>query len=82
MSITVAKFIAWLQTQDQEAIVEVVNHTSGRGWGDQGGNAEILEFDPENQDLFEYTDMRDNQFVTPDKSYYNRRFLLLGQHNG
>jgi len=36
---TVAEFIVWLQGQDQEAIVEVVEHTSGTGWDDQGGNA-------------------------------------------
>lgn len=79
---TVAEFIVWLQGQDQEATVEVVSHTNGRGWDDQGGNAEVVDFDPANLDLFSYTDFRGNQFVKPDASYFDQRTLLLGQHNG
>ena len=79
---TVAEFIVWLQGQDQGATVEVVNHERGRGYEDQGGNAEVISFDPTNEDLFAYQDLRGNQFVTPDKAYYNQRTLLLGQHNG
>lgn len=43
---TVAEFIEWLKTQDQAAEVWVVEHSSGRGYYDQGGRAEQVAFDP------------------------------------
>lgn len=76
---TVRELIEWLNTQDQEATVQVIQHTRGRGWDDQGGNATTVNFTP---DLSEYTDLRGNQYITPDKSYYNQRTLLLGEING
>ena len=76
---TVSDLIRWLQTQDQGALVEVVQHTSGRGYYDQGGNATEVAFDPS---LTTYTDFRGNQFVKPDAPYYNTRTLLLGETNG
>lgn len=75
----VSELIEWLRGQDQGATVEVVIHTSGTGYHDQGGNARTGTFAPEHSD---YTDLRGNQFVTPDKSYYNARTLLLGVVNG
>lgn len=42
----VSELIAWLSTQDQDAVVEVVRHTDGCGYYDQGGNAYLVEFDP------------------------------------
>ena len=78
---TVAELIVWLGTQDQDATVQVVQHTSGRGYGDQGGNAAVVDFDP-GDDLVTYTDLRGNPLITPDKPYYNQRTLLLGEHNG
>ena len=41
----VAEMIQWLQTMPQDAKVEVVYHTSGRGYYDQGGNATTVDFD-------------------------------------
>lgn len=67
----------WLKAfPDQDADVLVVEHSDGYGYYDQGGNACETEFDLEKH--VEYTDMRGNQFVTPEKPYYNQRTLLLG----
>lgn len=76
MAYTVEQLIDWLKTQDQGAIVEVVIHTSGNNYYEQSGSAETKEFSPE---LTDYTDLRNNPFIGEDKSYYNRRTLLLGQ---
>ena len=79
----VKELIYWLQTQDEEAIVQVVIHERGTGYYDQGGNAHIADFDLSETQYncpshYEYTDFRGNQFVKEDTPYYNKRFLLLG----
>lgn len=78
----VAELITWLQTQDQEAIVQVLVHSSGTGYYDQGGNVMVQDFTPDGEwgvyDHYEYTDFRDNQFVKPDAPYYNKRYLQFG----
>ena len=79
----VAEFIEWLQTQDQEAVVEVLYHTSGTGYYDQGGNVTTQDFDPTDlmwgcSKSFDYVDFRNNQFVKEDHPYYNKRILQLG----
>jgi hypothetical protein len=76
----VSEFIEWLKTQDQDAIVEIVVHKTGKGYYDQGGTAGTSDFDPTKH--VEICDMRGNQFVTPDKPYYNRVSILLGEYNG
>lgn len=50
----VAEMIEWLQTMPQDAKVEVVYHTSGRGYYDQGGNASTVDFDT----TVDYTDSK------------------------
>ena len=75
----VSELIEWLKSQDQDAIVEVVVHTSGRGYYDQGGNATTERFKPE---YSEYTDYRGNPFIGPERPYYNTAELLLGVHDG
>lgn len=76
----VKELVEWLAAfEDQDAEVEVVRHTSGGGYYDQGGNASSVAFDPSSH--AEYTDMRGNQFVKPDAPYYNSRTLLLGELN-
>ena len=75
----VSELIEWLKTQDQGATVEIVEHTSGRGYYDQGGNAMVEPFDPDRH--ADYTDMRGNQFAKG-KPWENERTLLLGLHNG
>lgn len=78
---TVRELSEWLQTfQDQEAEVYVVVHKSGHGYNDQGGNASDEPFDPEEHT--DYTDLRGNPLITPDKPYFNARTLLLGVLNG
>jgi hypothetical protein len=75
----VKDFARWLLTfEDQEAEVEVVKHfAGGGGYYCQGGTVVAVSFDPENH--ANYTDLRGNQFVTPDKPYFGARTLLLGE---
>ena len=63
--------------EDQDAEVEVVEHSSGTGYYDQGGNACLARFDPAKH--MSYTDLRGNPHVKPDAPYYNARTLLLGE---
>lgn len=79
----VSEFIEWLKTQDQGAVVEVLIHSSGSGYYDQGGNVSVEEFDPLKLSYscpvhYEYTDYRGNRFVTPEEPWHNTRTLLLG----
>ena len=71
---TVSELIVWLQTQDQGATVEVLMSRRSSGY-DGGDDVCTVDFSPE---LSEYSDMRGNQFVKPDASYFNKRTLLLG----
>jgi hypothetical protein len=60
----VRELIQWLATvKDQDAEVEVVQHSRGTGYYDQGGNASAAAFDPEKHTT--YTNLR--------------RTLLLGE---
>ena len=74
----VKDFIKWLETQDQEAIVEVLVHSRGSGYYDQGGNVTTEEFTDSPYTHFQYTDFRGNQYVKDDAHYYNKRYLQLG----
>lgn len=70
-------FIALLQKfPDQECEVQVVDHTGGRGWYDQGGNVTVAPFSKERH--MDYTDFRGNQFVKSDAAHYSKRYLLIG----
>lgn len=69
---TVADFIAWLQTQDQGAIVQVVVEER-RVWDTR---TDWVEFDPEHHS--QYIDLRGNQFVKDDSPLRDRRYLELG----
>ena len=73
---TVAEFIEWLKTQDQEAVVQTIMHTDGTGYYDQGGNVEVVDFDPVTTS--DYTDFRGNSFTPPNAPHYNKRYLLIG----
>lgn len=80
---TVLQLIEWLKTQDPDAIVQVVQHkTSLGGYYEQGGTAKIVDFNPEDMNLHDYTDFRKNPYVKPDAPYFGQRYLLLGEHNG
>lgn len=73
----VHEFIKILQAfEDQDADVFVVEHRSGTGYYEQGGTVAEAEF---NKDLhLEYTDLRGNPLIKPEKSYFNKRSLLIG----
>ena len=74
----VRELIQWLaKVQDQDAEVEVVMHSRGTGYYDQGGTASAVAFDPEKHAT--YTDLRGNTYIKPDAPYYNARTLLLGE---
>ncbi|HID4130807.1 TPA: hypothetical protein ACXE8V_001108 [Pluralibacter gergoviae] len=70
----VKDFITWLHKAPQDATVQVVWHTSGVNYYDQGGNVEVIDFSPQpaskennyNQHFEIYTDQN------------NKTTLLLG----
>lgn len=73
----VSELIEWLREfPDQEAEVFIVEHTSGSGYYDQGGNCTEEPFNPVQHHC--YTDMRNNPFISKDAPYHEKRFLLLG----
>lgn len=74
----VKEMIQWLQTfPDQEAEVEVVEHSSGSSYYEQGGTASTVAFNPAQH--ADYVDFRGNQFVKPNSPHFNTRTLLLGK---
>jgi hypothetical protein len=48
---TIKEFKEWLNQFPDHTIVEVVYHTQGRGYYDQGGNATTVEFCPDADDF-------------------------------
>lgn len=73
----VSEFIEWLKTQDQGAKVEVLRLVTGRDY--EGDSVKVVDFEVETGNLFDYTDMRGNQFAKG-KPYENHRTLLLGEN--
>ena len=69
----VRDFIRWLETQDQDATVEILIGVRARCW--EGDSYRHDDFDPEKH--ADYTDMRGNPFAVG-KSYENARSLFLG----
>ena len=73
----VHEFIKLLQEfEDQDADITVVEHSSGGGYYDQGGNCKETPFNKE--DHLDYVDMRGNPHTPKDAPYYNSRTLLIG----
>lgn len=70
----VSEFIAWLQTQDQGATVEVLVRHPSTGYDVDSFLKE--DFDP--RDHADYTDLRGNPNVPPGAPYENSRTLFLG----
>ena len=71
MTVTVEKLIQWLQTQPQDAIVEVTTR--------EGGLRELGEADL--QEYGEYAsvlDLRGNPLITPDKPYFGKVYVRFG----
>ena len=77
---TVKEFIEWLQTQDQGATVEIIEHLGGIGYYDQGGTVFKEIFDPGKHS--DYSDLRGNQFIKAGAPYFETRTLLLGSIDG
>lgn len=88
------EFQQWLDQFDEQTVIECVIHTSGTGYYDQGGNATVEEFKPDEQDRlygsfspwcindhFEYSDLRGNQFVKEGHPYFGRQLLRIGAYN-
>jgi len=76
----VSELIEFLKMQDQGATVEVVEHKSGKGYYDQGGNANKQDFDPLKH--VDYIDLRENPYVKEGDPRHNKRFLFLGEIDG
>lgn len=64
----VPEFIEWLKTQDQTAVVKVLQHTSGSGYYDQGGWTSEVDFDPLSGKVHTHTgyDGKRTQTLFPD----------------
>ncbi len=71
---TVKDFIAWLQTQDQDAIVCVLKQHKADAYQSYG-ECTFESFAPE---LSDYTDFRNNQFAKG-QTYENDRYLYIGE---
>ena len=72
---TVAEFVAWLQTQDQEAEVNVLVGYESFGWGGDSYRFQPLEI----AEHTEYSDLRGNPYTKPEAAHYNKRYLYIGQ---
>lgn len=79
MTVTVEKLIQWLQTQPQEAIVEVATVT-GHGYGGaEVGYHELQESDlQENGEQVGVVDLRGNPHIKPDQPYYGKVYIQFG----
>lgn len=80
MTVTVERMIQWLKTQPQDAILEVATVEGYTGSGDPiVGFNELQASDlKEEAGMVEIMDLRGNPFVTPDKPYYGKVFIRLG----
>ncbi len=72
----VKEMIAWLETQPQDAIVEVVCTESYSGSWTVERNATTEKFDViKHAELYDWTN---NKFVKPNDPHYNKKVLTLG----
>lgn len=52
----IKQFIEFLQTLPQDATVQVLSHSRGTGYYDQGGNCTVEDFSYEWAEFMSYTD--------------------------
>lgn len=71
---SVADFVAFLQTQDQGATVLVIEHANGHTHYDQGGNVQEVPFNPAVHAYL--SDYSSPAFAG--KPYHGTRELLIG----
>lgn len=77
-SMNVKQMIEWLQTQPQDAIVEVVCTDTGNGYH-QDTSVSTRKFDPtEHVELYDWTG---NKYVEPGDPHYNKKVLTLGKND-
>ena len=75
----VRELIQWLTAfEDQDATVEVLEHTSNTSYYTQGGERciRVVSFEPTEHTT--YTDLRGNPYIKPDSAHFEARTLLLG----
>lgn len=75
MTTTVRQLIEFLQTQDQDAIVQILVGEQAQ-YGCDGDS--YFRSDLAVDQHVEYTDFRGNQFTRPTDAHYNQRYLFLG----
>lgn len=74
----VGELKVWLEQFDEDATVEIVEHTRGLGYYDQGGNATTREFSP---DMYEIGDDKYCHRNFFEYTRYSGGTLLLGAYN-
>lgn len=81
------QFQEWLNQFDEDTVIEIVYHTDGHGYYDQGGNATTQLFDVDgfcedpklyDNGQWEYTDLTNNYFVKEGHPYFGKKTLLIG----
>lgn len=73
----VSELIEWLKTQDQDAIVQVVDSSDIINWQ---YCPVLMDFSTEEYlGLWEYVDFKGNPIVKKSDSFYNKSYLLLGR---
>lgn len=79
---TAKELIAHLQTLPEDTIIQVLQYDdSSYGYG--GGTVNIVDLElptEENRypDTYTFVDFAGNQFVTPNYSFCNKKYLTLG----
>lgn len=72
----VKEFKEWISQFPDDTIVEVIEAFD---CGYNGTGVTVKEFAGAEFEDYEYTDFTGNQFVTPDRSCYNKRYIKLGK---
>ena len=77
---TIKELKAWLEQFPEDAEVEFAVQQEASEWQSYGA-VDFVEPDLKNEYTggWEYVDFTNNQFVTPDKSYFGKKFLRLGE---
>lgn len=68
----VSELIKWLETLPQDAVVQVLEHHSGTGYYDQGGNCYVEDFTAE----VEYQQWKEEGDSSPAEYVYGKHFEL------
>ena len=77
-TVNVRELREWLKQFDQEASVEIVYHSRGHGYYDQGGNATTKEFEPDTYNIGDNLYCHKNHFEYV--KFSGGHSLLLGAY--